>query len=480
MTYRKLSPNRNSQVEGNFLDFHAPSRTRRLAAAVFSGAGVRITSALVTVFSLPLAVRYLGAERYGIWVTISSSAVLLNLLDLGISGALTNQIAYACAEGDQVRAARATTSALVLTSAFALISALALIAVWPWVDWMAILRISPAVHPREVSRTIAAAFALILLGLPASLTGRILAGYQEVHRSNLLVAAGTVLNLAGLLLGIKLTFSMPLLFLLATGWITLCNLAALTALLFWRKSWLRPRLSYLSWQAALSLLGSGAGFWLIQISAAVVFSSDNLVVSHYLGPAQVTPYSVTWRLMGVAAILQGLLFPALWPAYAEAYARRDHAWLLRAFRMNLQATFALNLAFALTVVVFGRALIGWWAGSAAVPTLTLLIATAVWAIISGCMTAESCLLAAVNRTREQGVLSIVAAGINLALSVFLVQRIGAVGVIAGTILSYLLVLVVPQTLIVRRVLSTFAGKAQNAPGTEPPATSHELPVTTML
>ena len=57
----------------------------------------------------------------------------------------------------------------------------------------------------------------------------------------------------------------------------------------------------------------------------VVFSSDNLVVSHYLGAAEVTPYSVTWRLVGLAALLQSLIFPALWPAYAEAYARRDYA-----------------------------------------------------------------------------------------------------------------------------------------------------------
>lgn len=69
------------------------------------------------------------------------------------------------------------------------------------------------------------------------------------------------------------------------------------------------------------------------------------------------------------------------------------------------------------------------------------------------MTVESCLLSEVNRNRVQGVLSIVAAGLNLALSIVLVQRIGAVGVILGTILSYLLVLVVPQSLIVRSVLT---------------------------
>jgi hypothetical protein len=41
--------------------------------------------------------------------------------------------------------------------------------------------------------------------------------------------------------------------------------------------------------------------------------------------------------------------------------------------------------------------------------------------------------------------------LNLWLSIVLVRRIGAVGVIGGTILSYLLVLVAPQTIIVRNV-----------------------------
>jgi O-antigen/teichoic acid export membrane protein len=75
----------------------------------------------------------------------------------------------------------------------------------------------------------------------------------------------------------------------------------------------------------------------------------------------------------------------------------------------------------------------------------------VWALISGFMSVESCLLAALNRIREQAALSIVAAAVNIALSIALVRHIGSLGVIGGTILSYLLVLVVPQSVIVRRL-----------------------------
>ena len=202
---------------------------------------------------------------------------------------------------------------------------------------------------------------------------------------------------------------------------------------------------------ARELLFYGSGFFLIQIAGAVVFSSDNVVVSHYLGAVQVTPYNVTWRFVGLDAVVQSLMFQALCPAYAEANARGDYEWMSRTFRRMMQTTLALNFAGGVMFLTAGKHLIRWWAGQAAVPSTALLVAMALWATIGGCMTVESCLLAAVDRTREQGVLSIVAAAVNLALSIVLVQRIGAVGVITGTILSYLTVVVVPQSLIVRNV-----------------------------
>jgi O-antigen/teichoic acid export membrane protein len=112
----------------------------------------------------------------------------------------------------------------------------------------------------------------------------------------------------------------------------------------WDKPWLLPRPSLIERSAVKQLLSSGSSFFLIQVAGVVVFSSDNLVVSHYLGAAEVTPYSVTWRLVGMAAALQYLVFPAPWPAYAEAHARQDFAWIRRTFSLMMKGTIALNLA----------------------------------------------------------------------------------------------------------------------------------------
>lgn len=456
------------------------SRYGRIVQAVGSATAARLLTSAVSLLSLPLAVRYLGAERYGVWVTITTTVVWVNLLDLGIANTLTNHISRAYALDDKASATRYFTNALVLTAGIVGIAGLAFAIAFPQIDWVRFLNVDTRVSSTELKQTIAAAVALMLLGLPCSLAGKILAGYQELHRYSCALAAGAAASLVGLGLGITLRVSMPVLFVMSVGCLPLANLATLGAVVSWHKPWLRPRASLVQVSAIKELLDKGSSFFLIQVAAVVVFSSDNVVVSHYLGASEVTPYSVTWRLVGLAAVLQSLIFPALWPAYAEAHAKGDYNWIRKTFASTMKATVALNFFCVIGLVLFGRALIRIWAGPAAVPSRQLLLAMGIWAVVNGFMSVESCLLAALNRVRQQAVLSIVAAALNVGLSLILVRHIGSLGVIGGTILSYLMVLVVPQSLIVRGVLKTelaVGGKPQfafallRAPGRDPEVNS---------
>jgi O-antigen/teichoic acid export membrane protein len=103
-------------------------------------------------------------------------------------------------------------------------------------------------------------------------------------------------------------------------------------------------------------------------------------------------------------------------------------------------------------VIWGQSLIRLWAGSAAVPTETLLILMSIWILISTFMANTATVLAATNETKLQAWLSAIAAALNLGLSIWLVQRVGSSGVILGTIASYALVLIGPQTWKVMQVL----------------------------
>src|SRR5579863_3122195 len=111
------------------------SRVGRLLRAVLSGGVALVVSSAITLLSLPLAVGYLGAERYGVWATITTTAVWINLLDLGIANTLTNKVSHAYARNDKQYAARFLTNALVLTSAMAGLAAIAGAGLLRSVNW---------------------------------------------------------------------------------------------------------------------------------------------------------------------------------------------------------------------------------------------------------------------------------------------------------------------------------------------------------
>ncbi len=127
-------------------------------------------------------------------------------------------------------------------------------------------------------------------------------------------------------------------------------------------------------------------------------------------------------------MLQSLLVPS----FSEAYVGQDLVWIRAAYRRIMRATFAIVLTVSSAVLLLGfagRWIISVWAGKAAVPGRALL-----WLLLqTGC--------------------SSLTAIMNLVLSVVLAHRLGPIGVLLATIVSYLLFVILPQTWEVRRILS---------------------------
>ncbi len=244
---------------------------------------------LSTFVTLPLTVRYLGPERYGIWVSVVTITSWIAMMEFGITDTLTNTIAETHATGDAAKAARYTTNALMIALCFAAIllglGALA----WHQIDWSGFFKVSGAVDPAEIRNTLAIACSLTVLTPLCTIGTKILSGYQQTHLANLVTALGAMLSMVGLIVGVYVGFTMPLLFLCTSGLTTATGLAMLLWVVLVAKPWLRPRGRYLDPSLSSQLFRTGAPFFLIRIAGIVVFGTDNLVISHYLGADQVTP-----------------------------------------------------------------------------------------------------------------------------------------------------------------------------------------------
>lgn len=431
---------------------HQDQRLTRMLHGGASSLLARGVAMLVSLVTLPLTIRYLGKVQYGVWVTVSTTVVMLSVLDLGIANTLTNFISEAFAEDDREKAQGYFSSAFWMTVAVAATLGAIAAAVWPFVDWGKLLHLTSPALAREASECVGISVAFFLLSLPLNLANRVLSGYQQVHVTNYFQMLNSVLGLVAVIAVVLLRGGLVSLMLMYCGAMLTGSLTLNFWLMLRQKPWIRPHPRKTRRHMVRALLGQGALFFVLQITTLVVFNSDNLVISHYLGPAEVTPYSVAWRLIGYATLFQFMLVPSFWPAFTEAYRKGELDWVRRNYHRMERTTLLAVSSAALLIGLFGRPVIGLWAGRAAVPPALLLWTMAAWAVVSCITTNQALLLTATARLKVETIAAVLAAVANLGASIVLVQRIGAEGVILSTLLSFCIFMVVPQGLEVRRIL----------------------------
>lgn len=427
-------------------------RYRSIATAGASALLAKVATLAAGAATVPITVRYLGPSSYGIWMTIASTVTIFFVLDIGISSTLTNLVSAAYARDDRELARDYFATALWTLVGIA--AGLGLVArlVWPHLDWAAIMSVRSPELVEQTSHAVGAALAVFLMSLPANLVPRVLAGYQELHSANLFQAAGSILSLLVVVVIVHAHGTLPWLVAGYAGASLAANLACMAWMCLVAKPWMKPWPRRVRPRYIRAIFSSGMQFFAVQIAGVVVFSSDNLIIAHYMTPAQVTPYAVTWRLVGYIAAIQTMIFPALWPAYSEAWERRDFDWIRRAYGRLRQATIVMLAGGCVVVLAAGREIIRIWAGPAAVPPARLIWLMCVWIVIYAFATNQSCLMGATSRVGKQAISSLLAAAANLALSIYWVGRMGSTGVLLATVVSYVVFIIFVQTYEVREIL----------------------------
>jgi O-antigen/teichoic acid export membrane protein len=225
-----------------------------------------------------------------------------------------------------------------------------------------------------------------------------------------------------------------------------------TIWLYLHFDWLVPDFRDIQWDRTRELLNTGLPFFATQVAGFVLLQTDNLIIAQVLGAEAVTPYSVTAKLFSYALLLPVIALPSLWPAYSDAFARHDFTWIRKTYRYNVLVVISTTTIFVLVLFIIAKRFISIWAGPAAVPTSGLITGMGIWTIIASLCWCQTCLLGAAGQVRRQAIYSAIGAIVNVIASIICGRLFGLTGIIMGTLLAYLVCIVVPQTLEVRKVL----------------------------
>src|ERR1700684_1941493 len=202
---------------------HAQGRDVRMVQGIFSGLAGRGVATIVSFISVPLTVRYLGPERYGAWVTISTLIAWMALADFGLSNSLTNVVSDGYAKSRQDLAQSYVSAAFWSLAGIAALLALIFFCIWPHVPWDRVFNVQSIQARKEVGPAVAIAFAIFVLNFPVSIVAKIYGAYQEVAKGNAWLAAGNLLGLAALILVTQLKGGLVSLVIAVSGALLLVN-----------------------------------------------------------------------------------------------------------------------------------------------------------------------------------------------------------------------------------------------------------------
>jgi O-antigen/teichoic acid export membrane protein len=428
----------------------ASERHRRVALSAMSAAAARGVTILSGLIIVPLAVRYLGTERYGLLITIASFVALISWADFGIGNGVLNSVATAHGRGDRDAARTAVSSGFFVLACIALVLGAVFAAFYDVVPWGTFFNVSSPSAAEEAGPAVAVLVACTLIAMPLAVAQRAQIAYQEGFIASLWIGVGGLGALAALVIAIATGAGLPWL----VGAIAAGPAAALLLNALWlfglQRPWLRPALR--SWDAATArrIVKTGGFFLVIQIAMAVAFESDALIIARILGAAEVAVFAVSFKLFTIAPILLSFVFTPLWPAYSEAFARGDDAWVRGTLGRSVVLALGFSVPIGVFLVITGVPIIHFWAGPDVTPSLLLRIALATWAILLSLSGALAMFLNGIGAMRFQALAATAMMIVNVALSITLTKLIGVSGVTWGSVLAQVACVLVPTWFYLHR------------------------------
>jgi len=421
------------------------ARDRRLLRNFASGGVARIVALVLALVQVPLVVGYLGREAYGFWLICSSIGGWLVLSDFGLSNGLLNALSRAYAKGDEEGANRAFSSCLAMLFSIAALGSFVLLPIClalPLEDWF---HLSEPNLRAEARWAVYLAIVIPLWTIVSDGFTKPYSAYQEAGTSNAWQIAGGVLSLALIWLCIAFTQGMLAIMVAGSMGFLICRFLAGLQMVVWRRPWLFPRWSSVSFSTGKSLFQVGIRFFILSVSWLCLSNLGQIILGSSMGAAQNAAYGLSLRVLGYVMTVPNILHTSMWPAYVEASTRNDYQWMRKRF---LHAV-GVSVSFAgLCMILFsvaGPLIFKFWTRDVVAVSRPLLGTMIPLGIFYAAYSQISALLNALEEFRPLMVANVFSATLNILLALFLVRHYSDVGIVAASAVAGLLqnVLLIP-------------------------------------
>ncbi len=383
----------------------------------------------------PFIVQHVGAEIYGAYLLVMTFTGYLGVFDFGVGSALIKYVAEGIGRGEEKETRDIISASFTFYFCIGLIScAILLILSFSFQHLFKVDLYHMAVFQRLF--WVAAAASLVIW------TGRtfesVLQGFQRYDVSSTLTTASSLATA----ISAYVIFSNGL----GMGWFLAASyffiaLRFTLSALFIHARLLPVRIVFPFFERAVfkKIFGFSMFLFFSNLAGLIIFNFDNFLIGALISVSAVSIYGAGYIFQNAFRMVNSLLGGPLFPAasHMEGQGEED-----KQRELFLKGTKYITLCFVplvIVAIIFAKSFILFWMGDefsqSILPAQLLML---FW-IFNNTGEVGSGLLAAKGHVRERFKIDALNAILNIILSLFLVRRLGIVGVALGTTIPMILV-----------------------------------------
>ena len=303
-------------------------------------------SAVLSLVYTPILLGYLGDEKYGLWATILSVITWISFFDIGIGNGLRNLLSRLVAEKKEEEAKRAVSTAYIVLSLVATVLLTFLVILVFLADWYYVFSTTVS-----LDIVLLITFFFICVNFVLALSNSIL---YALHRAEIVSVRNCLVQAANIIcLLVVRRFSEGNLVVIAIlfGATSAVFYTEASIAIFRSHTFLRPSIRYFDKSMIREISSIGVKFFVIQLMGLLLFTVDNVLITHYFGAMKATPFSITNKVFNTAYSAFAAFIVPYWSRTTVAFSQGDTRWI----RDSIQKVSIVGFVFI--VCYFGIAIV---------------------------------------------------------------------------------------------------------------------------
>lgn len=368
---------------------------------------------IIAFFSTPLLLKYFDEAKYGLWATLLSIMTWINYFDVGLGNGLRNILAKEIALDDKKAANKSVSTAYIVLSIIAfLLYAILLVSAFA-INWNFLLNTNITIKP-----TLIIFFTFMCLNFVLSLSNILLYALQKSVLVAIRNYINQTINIIGLIILNNLCPNNLEALAVLFGSSTMITYIVTFVTITKKYKFLKFSINSFEYNKIKEISSVGARFFIIQICCLILFTTDNLLISHFFGTKDVTPFSITDKLFTTAYSFFAAFLIPYWSKTTVAFAKKDINWIKKSVKFSFKIDFLFTIGYFILLLLF-KQIINIWIGNKVVFPNELPLIMCLYYSVYSILTVQCQFINGSGKILTQMIMYIIVAILNIPLSIFL-------------------------------------------------------------